>query len=81
MKNLFTTIALAGILTLGSTIANAGVLISDFAPITTNPCSQQTKQGTGVLISDIVGILISDFTGILISDATAPVNCGIINNG
>ena len=80
MKNVFTTIALVGILVLGSTVANAGLLVSDFAPTTTNPCSEQTtKQGTGILVSTFTGILVSTFTGILVSTVTAPANCTATN--
>ena len=84
MKNVFTIIALVGILVLGSTVANAGLLVSDFAPTTTNPCSEQTtKQGTGIIVAGFTGIIVAGFTGIIVAGLTedVPVNCGIIVAG
>lgn len=80
MKNTIATFALAAIMTLGATAANAGILVSDFTGTTENPCTAKTTKDTGILVSDLVGILVSDFTGILVSDRPAPttVNCGIL---
>ena len=88
MKKTITTIALATIITLGSTFANAGILVSDVSGTTNDPCTVKNTKDTGILVSDFVGILVSDFTGILVSDFTGilvsdrpaptPVNCGIL---
>jgi hypothetical protein len=66
-------------------------MLSEFASTDegTGQCkeSKESKDFTGILLSDLTGILLSDFTGILLSDfsskdeGTAPVNCGIIITG
>ncbi len=82
IKKLVATITLAGIIIIGVTNANAGVLVGDFSKDDTNPCSEQveTKVDSGIIVS-LTGIIVS-FTGIIVSfndDAKeAPTNCGII---
>lgn len=85
-KNIAATFLMIGILTLGSSFANAGILINDFngseRTKTEQPCTNpDEKIDYGILINDIIGILINDFTGILINDVrTTTVDCGILIN-
>ena len=80
MKKTITTIALAAILTLGSTFANAGVVVNSVGGSTNDPCTVKSTKDTGILVIDLVGMLVTDFTGILVVDFKAPVtvNCGIL---
>ena len=81
MKKTIATFTLAAIMTFGTTFANAGLLVSDFAGGTTqpDPCKETVKVDSGIIITDIVGIIITDLIGIIITDAVdVPVNCGII---
>jgi len=84
MKNTIATGILAITMIFGTTLANAGTLISDFHEQAPATC----KDGT--LISDFAGTLISDspaFAGIvasfgtLISDAHEQAPCGTQLNG
>lgn len=65
MKKLGLILALATVLTFGTTQANAepGIVLADVA--------HPTRCDTGILIADWTGILIADWTGILITDFAA----------
>lgn len=83
-RNLVATAALAGIIMMGTTSANAGMLLSDFAggdTPTDNPCTLETKVKVnhGIIVSGVTGIIVSGL-GIIVSGFTkdAPTNCGII---
>lgn len=91
LKKLLATVTLTGIIILGTTNAQAGILINDFASKgnTNEPCTakvenkvdnKDSKYDYGILINDF-GILINDF-GILINDFIkgGQQNCGILIN-
>ncbi len=86
LKNKVAAIALTMMIAMGSTVANAGILINDRNGSgfkNTETCStNEDKKDWGILINDLVGILINDLVGILINDLkdSAPVNCGILIN-
>ena len=73
IKNTVATIALMAVLGLGSTVANAGIIISD-APVPETKSQCTTVKGgflqtmAGVLIQGISGVLIQGVNGMLISD-------------
>lgn len=79
LKTKLMTTAMMLILALGTSVANAGIIIADFDG-GDQPCNQPTeKVDSGIIIADIIGIIIADLTGIIIADASEPtVNCGII---
>ncbi len=89
LKNVAATIALAGIIMIGSSVANAGIIInngsfSGKSTKTTQQCSEKSeKSDWGIIINNIVGIIINNFGGgIIIDNATERQDCGIIiNNG
>ena len=70
MKKTLTAITLAAVLTLGTTFANAGIIITNVsegpAPTT---CADNGKGFYGIIITNIVGIIITNIAGILVSDA------------
>lgn len=86
-KKLFTTAALTGIIILGATNAQAGLLMSDFnKKADTRPCAektQKTRSGSynlpdfGFIVSGF-GFIVSGLTGIIIADSAkqAPTDCG-----
>lgn len=85
MKKTLTTILLTTILSLGTTFANAGIIITNIADQDAkdsgDPCKQADEKSlTGIIITNLTGIIITNFTGIIITNAvdTTPVNCGII---
>ncbi len=86
LKNKLAAIAFTLMIAMGSTVANAGILINDrngsgFKNTETCTTSEDQKDW-GILINDIIGILINDLGGILINDLkdSAPTNCGILIN-
>lgn len=83
LKNTITTVGLMAVLGMGTTMANAGILISDKASQTggTEPakCSATTTNGvmsaiTGLIVVGLNGLILSD--GLLLSDA--PCRSGIL---
>lgn len=69
MKKTLTTITLALVLTLGTTFANAGIIVSDKSA---TPCNGTVK--TGLLVSDksFIGTILDAIYGIIVSDGPAP---------
>ncbi len=63
LKNIVAALTLTATLGLGATVANAGVLIADKAPASSNPCA--SNSGKEILLAGIsfigkAGMLISD---------------------
>ena len=87
---ILTTIIMIGVLLAGTTLAQKGLLVSDFAP-TNEPCIQEInneKKGiivndlTGIIVNGLTGIIVNGLTGIIVNGATSTqVDCGIIVNG
>ncbi|MGH9945665.1 MAG: hypothetical protein ACRD6X_00520 [Pyrinomonadaceae bacterium] len=90
LKNTFAAFTMITVLALGTTFANAGILIGDFGgrgetkdskKDVPTACKEETKSDLmGILISDLTGLILN-LTGILISDAKGDggvVNCGIL---
>ncbi len=79
MKKTITTITLAAILTLGTTFANAGIIVAGRSA--DNTCSQ-SKDGIivagrdGIIVAGITGIIVAGLTGIIVAglsdDTTTP---------
>ena len=69
MKKTLTAITLAAVLTLGTTFANAGIIITNVsegpAPTT---CADNGKGFYGIIIMNIVGIIIGNRAGIIIGN-------------
>lgn len=82
LRNLVATLALAGIIMMGTTSANAGFLLSDYKVVdeTPNPCSVDSKEKVdhGIIVN-LTGIIVN-LTGIIVNYKQAPTNCGIIVN-
>ncbi len=90
LKTFATTMALAGIIMMGVSSANAGLLMSDFTGGTNDvPCGTNEKVDSGILMSDATGIIVSGFTGIIVSGFTGIIvsgvkgdnNCVKVDNG
>lgn len=86
IKNFVAGVALAGILSMGVSTANAGILMADATGMENpNPCSekQEVKVDSGILVTGF-GILVTGFTGILVTGAAADTktptqtDCGIL---
>jgi hypothetical protein len=84
LKNIIAGLVMAGVFAFGPTMANAGIIITNFKDTetttkTTNCTESVAKDGKGIIITNIVGIIITNLTGIIITNAVdAPVECGII---
>ena len=81
LTNLVATFALAGIIMMGVSTANAGFLMSDFGsrPETPSPCKAKTKVKVdhGIIVSGFTGIIVSGFTGIIVSGYN-DISCGLL---
>lgn len=84
LKKLIATVTLTGIIILGTTNAQAGLLMSDFAgtgdtnqPCTTKVEKKSSKRYDNGIIVSLTGIIVS-LTGIIVSYNETPTNCGII---
>lgn len=86
MKKLFATLGLMGVILIGSSTAQAGLLMSDFTGKNTKQtCSQKsrtsskTNKSWGIFVTSFTGIIVAGFTGIIVAGATeAPAECGIL---
>lgn len=89
-KNLFAAIALVAVLTLGTSMANAGIIINSFGE---DECPTESVAGEkdgiiinsftrdGIIINSITGIIINSVTGIIINSFGEDEKpCGIIIN-
>ncbi len=68
MKKTITTIALAITLTMGTTFANAGIIVEKADGATSQTCSDGSKKdtfGTGIIV-ELVGIIVERATGIIV---------------
>lgn len=93
LKNLLATITLLAVIVLGTTSANAGLIMSDFVnPGSDDPCSEQgdVKLDMGSIIAGITGIVVAGRTGIVVAGRDGIVvagkddtntNCGIVVAG
>jgi hypothetical protein len=85
LRNLITAAGLMAVLVMGAISANAGVLLADRS-VNTDPCSTNTKQDEGIILSDIVDGVIMHLTGVIMhrdgvimhKDGDVEVNCGVI---
>ena len=72
LKKIATTLTLTGIIMMGVTSANAGLLMTDFAGGDNNqPCTTEKidiNVDSGIIMSGLTGIIMSGLTGILMSD-------------
>ncbi len=82
IKKFATTLALAGIIMMGVSSANAGLLMSDFAGGSTDvPCETEVKVDSGIIVSGLTGIIVSGFTGIIVSGIKADNDCVKVDSG
>ncbi len=91
MKKTITAILLATVLTFGTTLANAGIIVagrSDGDIKTDDPCVETSATDNGgIIVAGLTGIIVAGFTGIIVAgltdtkDEEGPVNCGIIVAG
>lgn len=76
MKKTLTTITMAAILTLGSTFANAGIIVAGRAA---DNCTSRdgiiVAGRDGILVSDAVGIIVAGLTGIIVAGAADSTPC------
>lgn len=73
MKNTFTAITLATVLTFGATLANAGIIIGDKAAPA--PCKEVSTYGILVSDSPMLSGVLTAIAGIIIGDKPAPSTC------
>ena len=82
--------ALTAILMMGTTFANAGIIVTDAADQPA-PCTDTKIKvdsgiiiagATGIIVAGFTGIIVAGFTGIIVAGATNDtVDCGIIVAG
>ena len=86
LKNKFAVGTMAAVILLGTTFANAGIIIAGATapqPCTQDPAATETSK-TKTYLNNFTGIIIAGFTGIIIAGATEPPpteTCGIIIAG
>lgn len=74
-KNMVAAITLMAVMAFTTTVANAGLIISDRStPIT--PCETKENADNGIILTDLVeGIIVFGRTGIIVFGRTAPTTC------
>lgn len=81
MKKTIATITLAAIMTLGTTFANAGIIVAGRG-VDNNTCSQ-TKNGIivagrdGIIVAGRDGIIVAGITGIIVAGITGIIVAGL----
>lgn len=91
LKNMLAAVTLLAVLVLGTTSANAGLLMSDFVnPNQNDPCveTEDTGLDTGIIVAGFTGIIVAGRGGIIVAGrdgiivagkgVTPQVNCGIL---
>ncbi len=63
LKKLATTLALSGIIMMGVTNTQAGLLMSDFAGGGEQPCTIDVSVDNGIIVNDLTGIIVNDLAG------------------
>jgi hypothetical protein len=92
LKNLLATITLLAVIVLGTTSANAGLLMSDFSNSGNgDPCTENgdVKLDMGIIVAGITGIIVAGRTGIIVAGKDGIIvagkdgasDCGIIVAG
>ena len=92
VRNILTAGAMAAVLLMGTTFANAGIIVAGLKDTTnTDPCKDTTKVDNGIIVAGLDGIIVAGFDGIIVAGLTGiivagvsgdgPVNCGIIVAG
>ena len=96
VRNMLMSASMTGILLMGSTFANAGIIVAGFRsdsdskqpadPCTTSTVSKKSTTGIivtdGIIVAGIAGIIVAGIAGIIVTDApSTPQNCGIIVAG
>lgn len=81
LRNYFTALTLAVVLTMSVTAANAGIIVAGFADETKDPpCTETSTVDTFTI--GLKGIIVAGFTGIIVAGFTDPTEtCGIIVAG
>ena len=79
MKKAITTIALAAILTFGSTFANAGIIVAGIADSGTKgtPCTSKD----GIIVAGLDGIIVAGLDGIIVAGLTGIIVAGFGDKG
>lgn len=69
LKNKLATMALLGIMMVGTASADPGIMLADKS----NPCNTPTTVDVieGIIVAGITGILLGDRSGLLMSDKSA----------
>ena len=92
-KKTVAAITLMVVMAFTTTVANAGLIISDATGNTPPACTQEPNKGgkdsgvlsglTGIITAGFTGIITAGFTGIITAGFSSdePVNCGIITAG
>ncbi|MBK8466883.1 MAG: hypothetical protein IPL32_13725 [Chloracidobacterium sp.] len=73
MKKTITTITLAAIMTLGTTFANAGIIVAGRGA-DNNTCSQSKD---GIIVAGRDGIIVAGLTGIIVAGLTGIIVAGL----
>ncbi len=73
MKKTITTITLAAIMTLGTTFANAGIIVAGRG-VDNNTCSQSKD---GIIVAGRDGIIVAGLTGIIVAGLTGIIVAGL----
>lgn len=73
MKKTITTITLAAILTLGTTFANAGIIVAGRSA-DNNTC---TADKDGIIVAGRGGIIVAGITGIIVAGLTGIIVAGM----
>jgi len=82
LKNLLAAVTLMAILMIGSSTAKAGLLMSDLADGSGDPCTvndEDSMTNTGIILVGYTGIILTGYTGIILTGYADPdTNCGIL---
>ncbi len=81
-RNFLAATLMFTVLAFGTSVANAGLLISDFTGgDTPEPCTEKSAEPDwGIIVEGFAGIIVEGFIGIIVEGATEE-NCGIIVEG
>lgn len=77
LRNLLATVTLMAIIMIGATNANAGLLMSDFAGDSSDPCAESTGKSDDTNWS----VIVTGFTSVIVTGFTSVIVTGLANGG
>ena len=84
-KKIIATLTMVGIIMMGVTATNAGILMSDFTGADNNPapCSLDNSKGDfiGIIVGGFTGIIVGGFTGVSVEPVNNDEICVRVDSG